>query len=69
MSSDASIAAPKARQPNAAMQGSSADVKNPDDELELPQRYESIIITFSELADKYWNGSKSLLKNKRFKSE
>ena len=27
-----------------------------------------LLLRFSELADKYWNGSKSLLKNQRFKS-
>jgi hypothetical protein len=51
------------------MQGASTDAKCSDDELVMPQEYESVIIKFSELADKYWNGSKSLLKNKRFKSE
>lgn len=28
---------------------------------------ESILATISELADRYWNGSKSLLKSERFK--
>jgi len=27
------------------------------------------VLRFSELADRYWNGSKSLLRNQRFKSQ
>lgn len=30
---------------------------------------DNVLIRFSELADKYWNGSKSLLKNQRFTSQ
>jgi hypothetical protein len=51
------------------MHGSLSDAKCDKDEEETTQEYESFISKFSELADKYWNGSKSLLKNKRFKSE
>ena len=38
-------------------------------EPQLDAETSSFIIRVSELADKYWNGSKSLLKNPRFKSK
>ena len=67
---DASTLAQKVKLQNAPVQCASSAAKElNDNEEESNNEHSGFINKFSELADKYWNGSKSLLKNKRFKSE
>jgi len=43
---------------------------NAQDNLPTDNSHDAdLLLRFSELADRYWNGSKSLLKNQQFKSQ